>query len=88
MKNTTNRIPKLIRKSVDSVDNKAEVILFNSRAHGDEKTDSGWDVLLLTNYPVYITKEITFRDSLYDLELETGEALSLFIYSTYDWLNK
>ena len=38
-----------------------------------------WDILVLTDYPVDNKKESVFRDHLYDLELETGEAFQ-FLY--------
>jgi uncharacterized protein len=61
------------------------VILFGSRARGEEGKDSDWDILVLTNYPVDLEKERKFRNHLYDLELETGEPFSLFAYSESDW---
>ncbi len=70
------------------IDPKAEVILYGSRARGDERTDSDWDILILTNYPVDLEIERKFRDKLYDLELETGESFSVFAYSKNDWVTK
>ncbi len=34
------------------------------------------------------TENKKFRDKLYDLELETGQALSIFVYSKDDWNTK
>jgi uncharacterized protein len=28
---------------------------------------------------------MTFRNKLYDLELETGEPISVFVYSRHEW---
>jgi len=70
---------------VNSVDSKAEVILYGSRARGDERADSDWDILILTDYPVDLATEEKFRDKLYDLELEIDEPLSVFIYSKNEW---
>ena len=81
MNNKTQYIGQLIRATVNSVDKNAEVILYGSRARGDEKADSDWDILILTDYPADLKTEQLFRDRLYDLELETGEALSVFVYS-------
>ena len=88
MKQKTNTISQLIRRTIDSIDPKAEVILYGSRARGDEHSDSDWDILILTDYPVDLKTENEFRDKLYDLELETGEPLSIFIYSKDEWLRK
>jgi len=70
------------------IDPKAEIILYGSRARGDERPDSDWDILVLTDYPVDLNEERKFRDNLYDLELETGEPFSVFVYSKNDWLTK
>ena len=78
----------MIRKKVSEIDPEAKVILFGSRARGDERIDSDWDVLILTEYSIDIAKENQFRNHLYDIELETGEPISLFAYSINDWNTK
>jgi uncharacterized protein len=83
-KKTTN-ITHLIRHYVSLVDSNAEVILYGSRARGDARPDSDWDILILTEYSVDLTIERKFRNKLYDLELETGESFSVFVYSKHDW---
>ncbi|GAB4326490.1 MAG: nucleotidyltransferase domain-containing protein [Bacteroidales bacterium] len=88
MKVKTEHIRRLIRDSVHMLDPRAEVILYGSRARGDERSDSDWDILILTNYPVDLETESKFRDKLYDIELETGESVSVFVYSKNDWLTK
>ena len=70
------------------IDPKAEIILYGSRARGDERADSDWDILVLTDYPVDLKKERTFRNNLYDLELQTGEPFSIFVYSKNDWISR
>ena len=88
MKTKTQHISQLIRHYINAIDPKAEVILYGSRARGDERPDSDWDILVLTDYSVDLITERKFRDKLYDLELETGEPLSIFIYSKNDWQTK
>lgn len=88
MKLKTENIIHLIRNTINLVDPKAEVILYGSRARGDERIDSDWDILVLTDYPVDIKKERMFRDRIYDLELETGEPISIFVYSKNEWSSK
>jgi len=85
MKTKTKYISQLIREYISTVDSKAEVILYGSRARGDERADSDWDVLVLTDYSVDLKTERMFRDKLYDLELETGEPFSVFVYSKNNW---
>ena len=88
MKTKTEHIKQLIRESIYLVDNNADVILYGSRARGDERNDSDWDILILTDYPVDLQTERKFRDKLYDLELETGESFSVFVYSKNEWKTK
>ena len=88
MKRKTKHIAQLIRKNINLIDPKAEIILYGSRARGDDRPDSDWDILILTDYQVDLEKERNFRNNLYDLELETGESFSLFIYSKSDWTTK
>lgn len=85
MKRKTQIIGKLIRQRIDIIDPDAEIILYGSRARGDERSDSDWDIIVLTDYPADLEKEQIFRNQLYDLELETGESLSVFVYSKNEW---
>jgi predicted nucleotidyltransferase len=88
MKNKTKHISTLIKLNIKEIDPDAQIILYGSRARGDERSDSDWDILVLTDYPVDIKKESVFRDHLYNLELETGEPFSIFVYSKTDWNTK
>jgi len=84
----TERVSYLIRKTIQSIDPKAEVVLYGSRARGDERSDSDWDILILTDYQADLMIERKLRDKLYDLELETGESFSVFAFSKNDWETK
>jgi predicted nucleotidyltransferase len=84
----TQYISQLIRATISEVDASAEVILYGSRARGEERTDSDWDILVLTEYAVDIHRERAFRDRLYDVELDTGEVFSLFVFSKQDWFSR
>lgn len=85
MKRKTLNIVNLIKRNISEIDPDAQIILYGSRARGDEHKDSDWDLLILTNYPVDLIKEREFRNHLYDLELETGEPFSVFAYSKSEW---
>lgn len=85
MKSTTKKVAKLIRQAINQVDDKAEVILYGSRARGDEREDSDWDILVLTDYPLDLNRMRAFRYPLYDLALELGEQFSVFVRSKNEW---
>ena len=73
---------------ISEIDPGAQVILYGSTARGDAWKDSDCDILVLTDYPLNNRKEKTFRDHLHQLELESGESLSIFVYSKQDWNSK
>ncbi len=85
MKQEDNYIAKKIRDSIALIDSKAHIIVFGSRARGDARRESDWDILILTDNPVSIEIEREFRNSLFDLEIETGEVFSTFVYQKKDW---
>lgn len=88
MKDEDHNIARRIRECIRSVDPNARVILFGSRARGDAKQDSDWDVLILINNPVTVDISRSFRFKLFDLELETGEVFSTFVYNKKIWNSK
>lgn len=53
-------ILKEIKAAVQSVDPNVEVILFGSRARGDFKKESDWDILILTEQKVTRSLEKLF----------------------------
>jgi predicted nucleotidyltransferase len=75
-----------IRSTIRSKDSSAEIILFGSRARGTAHSESDWDLLILLNredIPRRVEQDI--RHSLIDIELETGEAFSTFVFSKNEW---
>lgn len=79
-------ISQLVKEEINKVDPTSEVILFGSRARGDNRPDSDWDILILIDNKK-VTNEIEdkFRDKLYDIELNSGELISTFIYPKSFW---
>ncbi len=88
MKQKDNNIVKRIRTSIKEIDPNAQIIIFGSRARGDAKEESDWDILILTSYPVSTEIERAFRNNLFDLEIETGEVFSTFVYQKHIWNTK
>ena len=88
MKEKDTHIATRIRTEIKRIDPKAKVILFGSRARGDAKKDSDWDLLILIDSLNIRESEDLFRDKIYDLELETGEIISMFVYNNKDWTSR
>ena len=77
-----------IKQKISSKHPKAEIYLYGSRARGDFQNDSDWDILILLNEKkVTPDVESNLMDSIYDIELETGEIISPLIYSKNYWNN-
>lgn len=87
-KNASNNLSEKIKAEVKGLDPAAEVILFGSRARGEAHEDSDWDMLILTERPVTLKVEQAFRHKLFELELEFGQPISVFVYSKADWNGK
>lgn len=81
-----NLIQERISQTIHDKDPLAEAYLFGSRARGDSRVDSDWDVLILIDDDK-VTNDIEdkFRDDLYDIELESGQIISTFIYTKDFW---
>ncbi|HBX50313.1 MAG: hypothetical protein A2275_18945 [Bacteroidetes bacterium RIFOXYA12_FULL_35_11] len=76
-----------IKKSITKEDSEAEIILFGSRARGDNTNISDWDILVLIDNNNTNELEDKFRNNLYEIELETGQIISTIVYSKNYWSN-
>ncbi len=76
------KIVRLARKEFPE----SEIILYGSRARGDNQNDSDWDLLVLIDAPeVSFNREKKIIDDFYELEVDVGEAFSPLIYRKSDW---
>lgn len=84
-----DQIQNKIEKSIQAKDSKAVAYLFGSRARGDFRPDSDWDILILVD-DNQVTNEIEdkFREDLYDIELESGQIISTLIYPKDYWKSR
>lgn len=81
-----NYILQLIKKSVNSTDPDAILILYGSYARGDYRDDSDVDVLvLLDQEKITRTDEKRIKYPLYDIEFDTGTIISPLVFSKKDW---
>lgn len=82
-------IVALIKSKIYQKNPDADVILFGSHARGTATEDSDWDILILLNASSVSRKtEQKYRHELFDIELETGEPISTFVYAKTIWESK
>ncbi|MBC7651684.1 MAG: nucleotidyltransferase domain-containing protein [Deinococcales bacterium] len=74
-----------IKQSILAIDNNADVLLFGSRARGDFKEDSDWDILVLTENLVDNNLKRNISDNLFYLELDNAIAISTVIVNKKNW---
>jgi predicted nucleotidyltransferase len=84
----TATILKEIKAAVQQVDADAQVILFGSRARGDYRQDSDWDVLVLTDNLVAPTFKREVLRTVLRVELEHSIGISTIIRNRVDWVEK
>lgn len=65
----------------------SEIYLYGSRARGNARKLSDWDLLiLLSSANISFDFETKFMDEFYEIELETGAVISPLIYSKQQWM--
>lgn len=74
-----------IKKQVLKEDENASLILFGSRARGDFKEDSDWDVLVLTSKEADARLKRKIIEDIYDVELEYMQPVSTIIFGKEKW---
>jgi uncharacterized protein len=85
MKTNNTIVLSRIKNLVREVDPTADVILYGSRARGDEHPESDWDLLILVDSKTDLDYERVFRHRLYEIELDLGEAFSVSVYNKNEW---
>ncbi|MBA7573707.1 hypothetical protein ES708_15505 [subsurface metagenome] len=74
-----------VKGAVRSIDPLAKVILFGSRARGEENQASDWDFLILASEETTERYKRQITESLIDTELEAEQVISTIIYSQAQW---
>jgi len=74
-----------IGKEVHSIAPQAEIILYGSRARGDNNLTSDWDLLILVDQPLNRALITNLKNRLYDLELETDTVLTSIVRTRDEW---
>jgi len=79
------RLLRQCKAAVHDVAHDAEVILYGSRARGEARSDSDYDLIVLIDAAVDARLEDRIRAALYPVELETGAVITLIAYSREEW---
>lgn len=89
MKISFKLMTKKIKQCVKEIDPKARVYLYGSRARKTAREDSDWDVLILVEKDnITLKDEQSFRHKMVDVEIETGQSVSTFVFSVKEWFSK
>ncbi|WP_010665383.1 nucleotidyltransferase domain-containing protein [Marinilabilia salmonicolor] len=89
MNSKDQHIANLIKQRILTKNPDAQVVLFGSHVRGQATADSDWDILILLNgLKIGRETEKEYREELFELELEIGEPISIFVYSKNEWESK
>ena len=79
------KVLQLVKNAVHEVDDKAEIILFGSRARGDYHDESDWDFLILTEKKEELKLKKEIREKLFNAELESSEIFGTIVHNKKEW---
>lgn len=81
-----DEILKLISNTIREVEPEAQIILYGSRARGDAREDSDWDVLTIIDKPRLTLKERSnIQYPIWDKGLAIGQEINVFPYTRRQW---
>lgn len=80
------KVISMIRDTIRSSEPTAQIILYGSRARGDAREDSDWDVLVIIDRARLSLKERSnIQYPVWDKGLEIGEEINAFPYTRQQW---
>ncbi|MBR1774279.1 MAG: nucleotidyltransferase domain-containing protein [Bacteroidales bacterium] len=84
-----SEILKSIKEKMNELSPKAKDILYGSRARGDARKDSDWDLIIIINKATAGFEEFKqIAYPLYDLGLSMGQEINPIIYTVNQWNSK
>lgn len=76
----------LIRDTIRASEPTAQIILYGSRARGDAREDSDWDVLAIIDKPRLSLKDRSnIQYLVWDKGLDLGQEINVFPYTRQQW---
>ncbi|MBO4802094.1 MAG: nucleotidyltransferase domain-containing protein [Bacteroidaceae bacterium] len=80
------QIINLIRDTIRTAEPTAQIILYGSRARGDAREDSDWDVLAIINKPRLSLKDRSnIQYPVWEKGLAMGQEINVFPYTRRQW---
>ena len=80
------KIISMIRDTIREAEPTAQIILYGSRARGDAREDSDWDVLAIVDKPRLTLEERgNIQYPIWDKGLDMGEEINVFPYTKKQW---
>jgi len=74
-----------IKSDILAIEPSAEIILFGSRARGDAREDSDWDLLVLVDGEVDRKRKKIFNSKMFRVDLDYETTISAFLKSNNEW---
>ena len=80
------QVLSLIRDTIRASEPAAQIILYGSRARGDAREDSDWDVLVIIDKPRLSLKDRSnIQYHVWDKGLDLGQEINVFPYTRQQW---
>lgn len=85
---SNEKMINIIKNSVREYDSQARIILYGSRARGNGRADSDWDIIVIVNNnktPAENYRMIAYP--LFEKGMELGAEINAIVYSKEQWEN-
>jgi uncharacterized protein len=82
---TKEELLQRIKKDILAVEPTAEIIMFGSRARGDAREDSDWDLFIIVDGKVDLERKHKLNSKLFQVDLDYEVTISPFLKSKIDW---
>ena len=78
-------VTNIIRSAVRRNDRDARILLYGSRARGNAREDSDWDVVVILNHDVNADTRGNLSCDIWEEGQNVGEEINAFVYTEQQW---